>query len=315
MKISVCIPTYGRPELLRKAIASLEEQARLPDELLIVWRNGDFETGQVARTAGEKCRLRVTSLTVSEPGFLPPIRAAINCAESDVLAFIDDDAAAFPDWLARMEGHYRDAAVGGVGGRVVTMFDGVMADYPPAKIIGRLDYVGRSFGNMYREPTRPGIRSVDFVAGGNMSYRTSILKKIGIEPLLNNNVALNWELDLGLSVKEAGYEIVYDPDMKVFHYTGPRAQTGMRSPNREGIYWHNFNYAYIMAKHLPYHRLLLFMAYRLLVGATDSPGMLNFVGNTMLRRRTEWMKLAPTALAGWISGLTSYFRAHCVYRS
>ena len=167
---------------------------------------------------------------------------------------------------------------------------------------------------MYREPTNAGIRSVDFVAGGNMSYRTPILKKLGIEPRLNNNVAFHWELDLGLSVKEAGYKIVYDPDLKVFHYTGPRAQTGMRSPNSEGIYWHNFNYAYIMAKHLPYHRLLLFMAYRLFVGATDSPGVLNLIANTMLRRRTEWMKLAPTALAGSFSGLMSYFRAYCVDR-
>jgi hypothetical protein len=61
-----------------------------------------------------------------------------------------------------------------------------------------------------------------------MSYRTRFLKQIGIDSDLGNDVALSWELDLGLSVKRLGQKIAYDPDLKVFHYSGPREQAGMR---------------------------------------------------------------------------------------
>jgi GT2 family glycosyltransferase len=314
MKISVCIPTYQRANLLQNAAKSLEAQSRKPNEIIIVWRDGDVETGQVIRMLQQRSVIKITPLLISAPGFLPPIRAAIDCAQSDVLAFMDDDAEAFPDWLCRMESHYTDDRVGGVGGRIITVFDGVVANFPPAKVVGKLNYFGKSFGNMYRESITPEVRDVDFIAGGNMSYRTPILKKVGVDLNLGNDVAMHWEMDLGLSVKRSGYKIHYDPDMKVYHYTGPREKAGMRRPNSDGVYWHNFNYAYIMAKHLPFHRLVLFVGYRLIIGSTDSPGLLNFVANLLTLNKTEWVKCAPSALAGWISGLIFYIRLDRVHR-
>jgi hypothetical protein len=162
---------------------------------------------------------------------------------------------------------------------------------------------------MYREVCGPEVRNVDFLAGGNMSYRTLLLKQIGVDSNLGKDVAFSWELDLGLSIRRLGHKIAYDSNLKVFHYSGPREQAGMRRANHDGVYWSNFNYAYIMAKHLPYHRLCPFIVWRALVGSSDSPGALVIVGNLILRRRIEWVKLAPTAMAGSISGLLYYFRS------
>jgi glycosyltransferase involved in cell wall biosynthesis len=139
-KISVCIPTYRRPELLRQAIKSLETQTRPPDELIVVWREGDVKTEEVLQSVSKNTNLKIVPLSICQPGFLPPIRAAIDYASSDVLAFLDDDAAAFPDWVARMERHYCNTDWAAVGGRIVTVFDGVVADYPIAKVVGRLNY-------------------------------------------------------------------------------------------------------------------------------------------------------------------------------
>lgn len=202
MRISVAIPTYARPNYLRRAIASIASQQLLPHELIVVSRADDIETNQAIRECiGRFTRVAIRSERVDLPGFLPPVIKAIDSADGDILALLDDDAEAHPDWLERIVAHYADPNVGGVGGRYVNFFDGIKQEYPPADTVAKLRWYGKSIGNMYRDCRFSLPVSADFLIGGNLSYRLDVFRKAKPDVRLGRNVSFHWEMDVGLKVK------------------------------------------------------------------------------------------------------------------
>ena len=126
--ISVIIPTHNRPEALSRTVASLLEQTRLPDEIVIV-NDGRDEIptglGQSITSAGvafEYCELRTGR---------PSASASRNCgmdlASGQILVMIDDDVVPPANCLATLAAMYdRTGAesVAAIGARPVP---------PPAK--------------------------------------------------------------------------------------------------------------------------------------------------------------------------------------
>ncbi|MBI4199939.1 MAG: glycosyltransferase family 2 protein, partial [Chloroflexi bacterium] len=118
MRISIIIPTYGRPERLERATRSLLAQRRPPDELVIVVKSWDV----ASRTAAERlcCAgsgMAVRIATVEEASIIAAENAGMRAATGDVVCFMDDDAVAPPDWVEQITAYYADPRVGGVGGR------------------------------------------------------------------------------------------------------------------------------------------------------------------------------------------------------
>ncbi len=301
--ITVCIPSYKRPDYLGNAIDSVLMAPFLPNALMVVCRQDDDPSFKVIKDKSTRFSFPITVPKVTQEGFLPPIQAAIDTASTDILVFMDDDAVATPQWLLNIARHYVEPTVGGVGGRIINVFDGVVQQYEPASVIGRVRFDGRCSGNFYREPTRKGVHDVDFLAGGNMSFRTALLRKTGIDMRMANDVAFHWELDLGLSVRELGYRILFDPDAPVFHHTAPRNLAGMRYANAIGIFCYNFNYAYTMAKHLTKTGLIVFLIMESLVGSTASPGFLSAIVGIASPTRRKWIRFVSSALRGRFTGL------------
>src|SRR5206468_1475371 len=194
-------------------------------------------------------------------------QAGIDAANSDVIAFIDDDAEAYPDWLNRLLGPYTDLSVTGVGGRYVNIYDGVEAKYPIAQRVGRFHWWGTFEGNMYRDLPTNESRAVDFFMGGNMSYRRDALRNVCLDHALANDVAFHYEVDLGQQLKRSGGQLIYDPLARIHHYSAPRAQAGLRQPDSNTILWYNHNTLYIALKHSRRLERCLAVAYSFLVGS------------------------------------------------
>jgi len=91
---SVIIPTYNRPLALRRCLASILRQSRLPDELLII------DDGELAEH---------------------PLRQEFE--DRGVIFFLDDDVELFPDYIELIEkiysGYHGMRPLGGVGGLAV----------------------------------------------------------------------------------------------------------------------------------------------------------------------------------------------------
>lgn len=304
LKISVAIPTYRRPEYLRKAYASIVAQSYQPNEILLVSRVDDHPTNEVITQLISEARDTVIrNPQVSKPGFLPPVIRAIEAATGDILVLLDDDAEAHHNWLERIIKYYEDDSVGGVGGRCINYFSGVLQHYPAVKRVGQLSWFGRSVGNMYRDCVFTGPSEVDFLMGGNMSYRVDLLRCCKPDERIGNNVSLHWEVDVGQQVKSRGYRILFDPAIKTDHHTAPREIMGTRTVNYEGTYWSNFNYALLMRKHLSLPGFYAYVIYSLLVGGSGSPGLAYLIFSALRGRPVPWREGVLASLRGRLDGV------------
>ena len=308
-RFTVAISTFERPAYLGRAVRSVLMQTCAPEEVLVVHRRNDRETVMTfngLRNLPHGNLLRFVA--VDEPGFLPPIWQAVHNCSGNVIVFLDDDAEAHRDWLERLSAFYVDPSIGGVGGRYLNYFNGVPQYLPPADVAGKLYWYGRYVGNMYKDfkPGRPIF--VDCLMGGNMSYRVSLAKECLPERVLNQNVAFHWELDMALKIKKRGYRIVYDPAAVVDHHSAPRRISGMRTPNYEGIYYANYNFAYIIMRHFNMLRRLGYIGYTATVGEKASPGVAGLVLLWLVRRDLKW-QLINASIRGRLDGAWAGLKA------
>ena len=138
--LSVVICSRNRPELLRLALASIEGQtiARRRYDVVVV-DNGDGSAAEVAQRAGA-----TVVLHVPEPGLSRARNAGWQAANGRVLAFLDDDAVAAPDWLATALELLERFDAGAAGGRILPLYD----DRPPDWF--RDEYELRTWGDQER---------------------------------------------------------------------------------------------------------------------------------------------------------------------
>ena len=173
MKLSVLVPTYRRPDDLRRCLAALANQTRWPDQVVVVVRDID----PASREAAEKAAIALTALpleveTVRIPGIIAALNAGLPALSGDVFCFTDDGGEPLPDWLERIEAHYRDPDVVGVGGRDIVVRHPETI-HQTCSVVGRGSWYGRFVGNHHLalEPSRPV--TVDVLKGVNMSFQAS----------------------------------------------------------------------------------------------------------------------------------------------
>jgi GT2 family glycosyltransferase len=165
--------------------------------------------------------------------------AGVREACGDVVAFLDDDCEACPDWLERLAATYAELDVDGVGGKVID----------PVVTLGSFRRFLAS-GEPWADPDEgeTGPAEVDFLQGGNMSFRRDILLAEGFDPAYTGS-NYREETDLCFRLRRRGHRLVYVPEAAVSHLRAPRADGIDRAPDgprRE--FYHARNQTYFLLK-------------------------------------------------------------------
>jgi len=118
--IAVVICTYseGRWNDLVQAVGSVLRQTRPARDLVVVV---DHNPGLLSRVRHEFPGLTAVENWQS-PGLSGARNTGLASTNASVIAFLDDDASAAPDWLERLEPGYQDTRVLGVGGFVAPVW-------------------------------------------------------------------------------------------------------------------------------------------------------------------------------------------------
>jgi GT2 family glycosyltransferase len=230
--VVVCTATREREPLLRECVAALLAGDRVPDELLVVVdQNPELEADLRATLPAPVRVLRTRVRGISEGRNI-----GIETATSDVVAFVDDDAAVEPDWMDRILAPFAaDAALIGAGGRVAPIWDGDAQWLPPELLwVAGCTYAGhREDAGTIRNPI-----------GCNMAFRRDALLAVGAfanefgkqgDKLL---VCDETELCLRLAERFGAGRIVYVPDAAVRHHVSVSRLTARALARRaasEGI--------------------------------------------------------------------------------
>jgi hypothetical protein len=94
--ISVVLPTYNRPDRLRRAVDSVLAQRYPHWELLVVDDGGQFDSRAVVEAAGDD---RLRWMRIEHAGAGAARNAALDRASGELIAYLDDDNAMDVDWL------------------------------------------------------------------------------------------------------------------------------------------------------------------------------------------------------------------------
>ena len=113
VSVVVCAYTERRWGLLLLAVESVRAQDPKPDRCIVVVDHNDLLLRRARAALPADVEVIANEAT---PGLSGARNTAIAHATTEVIAFLDDDAAAEPQWLATLLGHYASPTVVGVGG-------------------------------------------------------------------------------------------------------------------------------------------------------------------------------------------------------
>ena len=221
ISVVICAYTEQRWADLRACVESLGRQTLPPHEVLLVV---DYNEALAERVAAEMSTVTVVKNNGAR-GLSGARNTGVARASGDVIAFLDDDAAAAPDWLATLAQAYHDPAVVGVGGSI-----------EPAWRRGRPAWFPREFdwvvGCTYRGMPQRAEAVRNFI-GANMSFRREVFDRVGgFQEALGRTAGKlmgSEETELCIRALRAfpGRVLLYEPRAIVFHQV-PEARARWR---------------------------------------------------------------------------------------
>jgi glycosyltransferase involved in cell wall biosynthesis len=247
VRTSAVIPTYHRPDDLRKCIASMLEQTVRPDEIIVV-DDGDLDEVPLVRECRE-AGMRVVYVDKDRPGLAESRNIGAERSTGDIVFYFDDDVVLEPDYFQRMLEVYRadpGHEVGGVGGAVINTKPLTAA----RKLRWAYDYLfgisGTCEGRLLRSgfctdldttPFPPrGIVEVDFLSGGVCSYRREVLERFRFTPGFRE-VARGEDKEFSLHVSRH-YRLLQHPGARLYHYPSPSMRPDRRAWGRKMVVGH-----------------------------------------------------------------------------
>jgi GT2 family glycosyltransferase len=216
LETSVVICTYSqdrKPSLLR-AVASARNQLLRPREIIVVVD----QDKDLAYTLPMSLPSDVTLVFNAEPSGLSGARnTGVQQSRGQVVAFLDDDAWAEPDWLTSLTAGFQQPGVFGVGGRVIPIWPEAGR---PSWFPEELDWV---VGCSYAGFPVSADQRVRNVIGCNMAFRKSVFEGVGYFRNSLGRVGKTTgqaeETDLCLRIARGfpGAIIRYEPRATVYH--------------------------------------------------------------------------------------------------
>ena len=312
MRISVIVPTYRRVADLQRCLAALAGQKRPPDEVLLAVRDSDSQTREfIAGRPDTMIRLRVVD--VAEPGVVAAMNAALDVADGEIIALTDDDGAPWPDWLQKIEAAFdADPRLGAVGGRDWQYKGGKLDDGAQANP-GQMQWWGRVSAGHHHATAGPA-REVAVVKGVNSAYRGALLRAIRFDTrMAGGGAQVHWELSLCLTLRRAGWKVVFDPAIAVDHFPAERFDEDQRNTvnllaQRNAV----ANETLILLEHCRGLQRLAFVAWAAAVGTRGATGLLQ-VPRLALEGKKQTGSVWLATCRGRVAGLHAWWTAKAVY--
>jgi GT2 family glycosyltransferase len=215
LTVVICAYTLERWDDIRAAVASLRAQTRPADQVVLVSDHND----ELLARAREAFPDVLCFANEETRGLSGARNTGVRAATGDVVAFLDDDAAAEPDWVARMLEAYADPHVAGVGGHVVPAWQAPRPAWFPDEFLW---VVGCSYRGL---PT--GRAEIRNPIGANMSFRRDVFTGVGgfdeAMGRLGKDAAGCEETEFAIRARAAdpGARIVLEPDAACRHNVSP----------------------------------------------------------------------------------------------
>ncbi len=225
LKISAIICTHNRDRYLGLAIDSLLTQS-LPAsdfEIIVIDNASTDRTKAIVEARGLGANAdRFHYIYESKLGLSTARNTGAQAAKAPIIAYLDDDAVASPQWLEELLTAYdQDEKLAIAGGKVTLIWiDGMTApNWLSGELAGNLG--SYDLGDQPQSITVPG----QTPRGLNYSLRQSFLQSVNGFDLnlgrVGKNLLSNEELHMTALALDHGWNVAYLPQALVAHHVAP----------------------------------------------------------------------------------------------
>jgi len=235
-KTSVFVLTWERPNDLKKCLDALNRQSLKPDEIVVVNNGTDQKTDNLSR----KYQVKVIKDRTKKLSYL--FNLGWRACQNEIIGFIADDARPENQWLEKiveaLEKHKDAAAVSGpvistcfpagemhrlyLASQKNWFFKALAWPYLHFVLENKVLLPGilcqsgaYTIGAGLEESKKYEEMEVDLLTTTSMGIRKSALKKVkGFDENFYFNHA---DGDLFVRLKEAGYKLIFNPEIVVWH--------------------------------------------------------------------------------------------------
>ncbi|MBL7071374.1 MAG: glycosyltransferase [Candidatus Omnitrophica bacterium] len=220
IRISSIICTYNRQRYLRKAVQSLVEQT-LPNEqyeIIVVDNGSSDDTKRVIKRLSNIQNLRY----IYDPtlGLSQARNTGWINARGEYIAYLDDDAMAFPQWLEKILEVFENVKPkpGCAGGRIELIWETPRPNWISDKLLPALGKVNWSQTPIF-------INKDQWIPGGNCAFPRGLLESMGGFSVdlgrKGGNLLCAEEIQLQNRLNEKGYRCFYHPEIAIRHHVLP----------------------------------------------------------------------------------------------
>lgn len=227
--VSVVVPTRGRPVFLRNCLESLLRLDYPNDRYeIIVVEDGTDTSQEIAEEIRQRSTVSVRYKPIPHSGAATARNVGLQLATGEIVAFIDDDAMAVPEWLRRLVLGLLQEGVAGVGGRV-------SPEYPEPLLDAGMSRGGDLRWSGFNASPRD-VQEVDHLPGGNMAFwREALVEVRGLDTRYTRRGSWREDTDLCVRLRHRGYRLLYDGEARIIHRAVRWTDTWERM--RPGLVW------------------------------------------------------------------------------
>lgn len=300
ISVVICAFTERRWGAIRAAVDSVIAQSLAPKEVVVsIDHNRDLYERALRELTG------VAVIESHQPQGLSGARnSGVLATSSDVVALLDDDARADPDWLRELLGPYIHADVLGAGGPPIADWEGGQPGWFPEEFNW---VVGCAYRGLPAQRSR--IRNP---IGANMSFRRDVFDRIGgfrtgfgTSGLEMTGAVRNEETEFAIRAATAfpGGRWMHEPRARVHHHVPAERSTWRYFRSR--CYVEGLSKAALRGMHGPRAAL---ESERHYVRRTLPTGILRNAGEFLARRDPSAVARAGAIAAGLAFTAAGYVR-------
>lgn len=219
ISVVICTHNPNRECMLESCLNSVMNQSlQIQDyEIIVVDNSSSGDTDDLKEVYSKRQNFKVIYESVL--GLSRARNAGLQAASGPIVAFLDDDAEAYPDWLEQILAAFKKSRASAVGGLIEPIWGAPRPGWLPHRaevLLGILD-LGK----------KPRIlNEKEYLVGTNMAFdRLTFLSLGGFESQLgrigSGSLMGDEETLAQIQLRNDGKKVYYDPAIRVRHHVQP----------------------------------------------------------------------------------------------
>jgi len=203
--VTVIVPVRNGEQTIQLLLESLQklDYNRNKVEVIVVDGDSTDKTREIVKEYPVK-------LVVEKRNGLNVARnTGIKCSNGEIIAFTDSDCIVPPNWITKIVENFKDNKVSCVGGSAKALDSDSVSQYADNSLVRLMPFFTK---REELEKVKPFFRHP---AGCNMAFRRKVAEEVGY---FDENIQYGFdEVEFADRVCRAGYKMVLDPQVSVWH--------------------------------------------------------------------------------------------------